>query len=606
VKRSHISLATFALLAATAACGGGGGSSALPPPSPGSKSPTLVTLSLKIPGPTTLAKVRRPAYVSQATQGVAIDWNSTTPTNPDAAFAVTLACPGTLPANVLSCGTDAQGNTTYTFQLPIPAGLYTITVTTFDTAPSGGAFIGNMLAQGQLGAPVTISAGVANTLPPMTFYGVPASVSFSPAPGDQQHVASYLNGYSIIGNTKQSFYAQASDADGFAIIATDTGAPVISVTQAGAHFAITHNAALRQWDFTAQSATVPGATPAPITVSASNAGAPIMGAPVVSRTVSIYPEQELWAAQQGASPGITGYAIDPISGLIENALGTVPIDQYISQSGGLCGGLACSFGTIAIDSSNVIYAVAVAPTAGPSSAPAVFKFTQGTASQPLTAPIAPSFYQSSGVLNGLAVDNSARIYTTDGSGTGTIAIYGPPLTPSSVAAASMNPAGTLGEIYIAPSIPAIPAALQQSLWIAGTGAVPLVFLPYAGTGSFPSVVSVSFSGTAPGSVSALGFDSQGRVWITDGSQVYAYSMTYTTSITLTFLASTALSFAGAYSYTFGASAGSAASQTMWIGQATYPSSGIIPYTLVCTPTCTMGSGTSAPTAGFVFSAVVEP
>ena len=154
-------------LALLSACGGGGGKgSSLPPVNntPQKKTGTA-TFSFKIPGKNTMARVRRPYYQSQATEGVAIDWLSTTPNAPDYSAAIAATCPATLPAGVVAC-TVVNGNTDYMFQLQIPAGTYpNLTVTTYDTPPSGGTFTGNMLAQGQLAAPVVIVAGQANTIP---------------------------------------------------------------------------------------------------------------------------------------------------------------------------------------------------------------------------------------------------------------------------------------------------------------------------------------------------------------------------------------------------------------------------------------------------------
>src|SRR5579863_4416084 len=93
-----------------AGCGGGGGSP-LPgptaqPPITNQKSPGTVRISFKLPGRSTMTKLRRRYYTSQATAGVAIDWLSTNPRIPDYAAPISVTCPGTNPPGVTTCSTD--------------------------------------------------------------------------------------------------------------------------------------------------------------------------------------------------------------------------------------------------------------------------------------------------------------------------------------------------------------------------------------------------------------------------------------------------------------------------------------------------------------------
>src|ERR1700757_2882043 len=90
-----------ALTSLLTACGGGGSSAV--PSAPKAPQATYATFAFRIPGKGTMAQLRRPAYVSQATAGVAIDWTSTNPRNPDFAAPVSATCPGTLPPGVTAC-----------------------------------------------------------------------------------------------------------------------------------------------------------------------------------------------------------------------------------------------------------------------------------------------------------------------------------------------------------------------------------------------------------------------------------------------------------------------------------------------------------------------
>ena len=206
---------------------------------PQAKKIGTAAFTLKIPGSSTMTKLRRRYYQSQATQGVAIDWASSNPSAPDYSAPITATCPSPAPSayppgvtNCVGPTQSADGGTDYTFQLSIPAGTYpNFTVTTFDQAPASGETFtasANMLAQGQLAAPVVITGGTSNTIPNLTFYGIPASVSFVPGPA-QSHVTTYGGNIAVIGNAPQTFFAQAVDADGFVIDSTDSGAPTVTV-----------------------------------------------------------------------------------------------------------------------------------------------------------------------------------------------------------------------------------------------------------------------------------------------------------------------------------------------------------------------------------------
>ena len=292
-------------LALLTACGGGGGKSGSLPPAgnvPQTKKSGEATFSFKLPGKSTMTKLRRRYYQSQATQGVAIDWTSSDPTHADYSAPISAACPAlpSLPPGVTGCTIDSNGDTDYTFELQITAGTYpNFTVTTFDTAPSVGDFAGNMLAQGQLAAPVVITAGTTNAIPSLTFYGIPAAVSFVPGPA-QSHVVTYAGNIAVIGNAPQTFFAQAVDADGFVIDSTDGSAPALTVAESTSDNPQMFTVGTTANPFAFTLTAINASANAMVDLTATPGGTGL--SPVTSK-VTVAPVQELWTTQEaGAIP----------------------------------------------------------------------------------------------------------------------------------------------------------------------------------------------------------------------------------------------------------------------------------------------------------------
>jgi hypothetical protein len=591
-------------LALLTACGGGGGKGGSLPPTntPQTKKIGTATFSLKLPGKNTMSRVRRPYYQSQATAGVAIDWTSTNPYAPDYSAPISAVCPGTpsLPAGVTSCTIDANGDTDYTFQLQMPAGSYSaFTVTTFDTAPSVGDFTGNELAQGQVAAPVVITAGASNTIPSLTFYGIPASVSFVPGPA-QSHVIQYggtttSSGsgpqFAVIGNAPQTFFAQAEDADGFLISSSDSGAPTVSVAEASSdaplHFTVATTANANQFTLTA----IDASANATINASATPGGT---GLPTITHTVLVAPVQELWTIQEAGSypNGIFGYPIY----IGTNPINAGPVDGYSDPSGNaLCGGLSCNFQNAAIDPvSGTVFA---ASSTG--AAPEVYAFTQGPGSTGLVAPSSAAYaLSSSDTVNSIAVDWSHHgflLYNNDGSYT--LAAFD---TTSSGATnvwnqvATYNGAGVQSATAIAVAPPNTPGGLAGTIWVAQNGAVT-VFSPF--TGSFTGGVSVTSVGQLAGTNEGIGFDSAGNLWSTDGTNVYSFNVSSGLG------GITEIAQGPLVNGAFGGSFGAAAGETMWSGQ--LDETGYVAYT--CSGCATIPSpGIGLSTNASSFSAFVTP
>jgi hypothetical protein len=185
----------FAAVFALCACSGSGGSSL--PQSRASAAPAKtvrIAISLKIPKVSTAARVRRPAYVSQATQSVALAIDGT--------LAVAFNTGGATNPN---CVTGNE-STTCTAYVAAPIGSDTFTLSTYDGALNGsGSPTGNLLSQGTLAQ--TIAAGTANAVN-IALDGVVASLGVSVPP----------NAITVGTPGTATITVTAYDADGFAIV----------------------------------------------------------------------------------------------------------------------------------------------------------------------------------------------------------------------------------------------------------------------------------------------------------------------------------------------------------------------------------------------------
>lgn len=543
-----------AALVALAACGGGGGASSTIVPGTGPKAPALASFKLKLPGKTTMAQVRRPFYQSQATAGVAIDWSSTDPRNPNLGYSITQTCPPTLPTGITSCYLDASGSTIYTFQFDMSPGTYTFTVTTFDAAPTGTtadassfATTANMLAQGQLAAPITINAGVDNPIPNLTFYGIPASVSFVPAPS-QSHVTTVNGTMAIIGNAPQTFYAEPLDADGFIIGANDSGAPTLTVYEATTDpipfFKVAKGTGTDQFTVTAIAAPGDGSTTGTLEAKAVANGS---GLQTIQNAYKLLPVQELWTSQLFTTPdGIVGYPL-----LLSNAFVPTNYIDYLPDSTSLCGSSGCQFewGTTLPDGS-FEFISATAPQQ-------VFQYTQATGSQGLNAPTAPiATFSGSQNITAITADTSGNVFYADAS-TNTLYATNEAFSPASLSKTGLTAAPT--SIAIAPSSPNLPSAFAGAI-VVGTSSGLVIYSPFNAAFS-----SGNPAKGGPNASSAVGFDAFGYLWNYDGANIAVYSLTGTPSNpTLNQLATATTSALGVSAGTnmFAATAQGG----MWMGQ----------------------------------------
>jgi hypothetical protein len=514
IPRASLLIVAFALLTA---CGGGGGKSgSLPPTStPATKKIGTATFTLKIPSSSTMTKLRRRYYQSQATQGVAIDWTSSNPYAPDYSAPISATCPVPTgyPPGVTSCGPDpVDGGTDYTFQLQIPAGSYpNFTVTTFDAAPASGAFpaapAANMLAQGQLAAPVVITGGASNTIPNLTFYGIPASVSFQPGPA-QAHVTTYNGTIAIIGNAPQTFFAQALDADGFAIDSTDGTAPTVSVveipdlcnclTTAG-------GSAANSYILQAKSA---GGDLAQINATATPGG----GLQAVTSSYPMTVVQEIWSAQSG---GIYGYPLYPSPGPSAVPVNVTGSAIDYAASGSACSG-ACTLGYMAMDPHNNIWALA---TNGGGEG-FVLEYTQSAGAPALVAPSSYTGIALPPSPTSVAIDTNGYMYVPDAA-TGDVYLYNTnspsaPLTEVPFVMSSSDPQ----TVTVAPAT--APNGAAGTIWVGGSSEGSAAIEVYSG-GSLTPIVTMTPPPTAA-APQALTFDPSGNLWVYDGVNYYEFTV----------------------------------------------------------------------------------
>lgn len=206
-------------------CGGRNGTTTVAPiasASSASASRTTATLKIVIPARSTAAagSRRNPAYVSPATQSIAIS------------FTPTVGSPQTFnqdltPASNPGCTASLISPEVCTVTFALAPGAYTATFATYDGLLDGSNNpTGNVLSQNQ-SIPVTIAAGQANSIN-VTLQGVPASVALIPLPG------STLSRTSTAGFTLSKCFVSQSvsvigvDADGNYILGP--GAPTPSLT----------------------------------------------------------------------------------------------------------------------------------------------------------------------------------------------------------------------------------------------------------------------------------------------------------------------------------------------------------------------------------------
>lgn len=220
-------------------CGGsGGGGSAAPGPSPAAaRGTTAVTVRIDVPL-SGAASTRRPAYVSPATQSLAIAVETSGG-----------QIVGTFSVNITTASTACQtvtvnGIATLTCSLSVPlalpaSGTYTLATATFDqpqTQPCSPAgtprCAGSVLSAALISASLQLNA--ANVVS-IALGGL--ANGFTVTPVANGFIQGNVSGLHIWGPLAQTLIVQALDADGYTIVGS--GAPTIAVSAASPSVQVT-------------------------------------------------------------------------------------------------------------------------------------------------------------------------------------------------------------------------------------------------------------------------------------------------------------------------------------------------------------------------------
>jgi hypothetical protein len=356
-----------------------------------------------------------------------------------------------------------------------------------------------------------ITGGTSNTIPNLTFYGIPASVSFVPGPA-QSHVTTYNGTIAIIGNAPQTFFAQALDADGFAIDSTDGTAPTVSVVAVVdapgicTCFAITSGSAPNSYILQAQSA---GNDLAHINATATPGG----GLPPVSSLYTATVVQEIWSAQSG---GIYGYPLYPSPGPSAVPLtATGSAIDYATTGSSACGGLACQWGYMAMDPHNNIWALATN-----SNGNFALEFTQSAGAPELVAPSSASAMVLPLSPQSVAIDTNGLMYVPDAA-TGDVYLYNTN-SPSVASTAVPFVMSSSDPQTVAVAPPTTPNGAAGTVWVGGSSPEGNVIEVYAG-GSLTPIVTMTPLPTAA-APQAMTFDPNGNLWVYDGANYYEFTV----------------------------------------------------------------------------------
>ena len=164
-------------LVALAGCSGRAGSGFVPQAAATPSARLAATIRLTIPAHGA-SSAKRSHYVSHNTQGIGISYGAspfTFPTNTTPTQAYSVA------SNSSLCVTNPDTSRTCTLAIGAPAGTDDFQVSAWDTAPTGGTFVGDKLLSTVTTLGQTINAGAANVLT-FALDGVVNSVNISLSP----------------------------------------------------------------------------------------------------------------------------------------------------------------------------------------------------------------------------------------------------------------------------------------------------------------------------------------------------------------------------------------------------------------------------------------
>jgi hypothetical protein len=424
--------------------------------------------TIKVPyGAKHAAGARGPRYISPATEslGISITGTNGTPN------------PTNIPAYVNLTPTSAGcssslASTICTLALPLPAGTYDASLSTYDQ--TGGA--GNLLSQAQNVA-FTVVTGTANTIP-LTLGGIPKSVILTPfAPG---YLRGGTGGLTLYGPGAQKLVVEALDADNNII--AGAGAPTLAVTPSV-------NGAL----------TVTGPTTAVtnvVTLQAPTSGSPAVVTPrTLLLAVTATPTSQSGAAQFTANiPLRIAHSALYVSLELANA-----VDVFYD---GNVNGASPNFqitmdidepNDVAVDAAGTVYV-----TNGASST--VTEYPAGSTS--------PSVTISNGLNEpyGLAVDTAGTVYVANFNANATVTEYPAGSTSSS------SPSVTISNGLNYPAGVAVDAA--RTLYVANSQGSNVTEYPAGSSSSSSPSVTIGNELSSPAGVAV---DAAGTLYVADFS-----------------------------------------------------------------------------------------
>jgi hypothetical protein len=505
---SRVRLYPLAVLMAgvLAGCGGAGGSApaAAPTHSGAGSAPLTVRIDVPLTG---TAATRRPAYVSPATQSLAIAVVGSGTTL--ATFSVNLT-----PASP-SCQTvTVSGAATLTCTLAVPvtipaSGSYTLATTTYDQpqtaqcSPTGTPrCAGNILSAALLTATLQVNA---TNIVSIVLGGL--ANSFTVTPVANGFFNGSVAGLHIWGPQAQTVTVQALDADGFTI--TGSGAPVLTLTSASPNVQISSSSpgvfALQP----AVSGAPPIVTPGTVTLTATATPANSPATPFsqaipltiahtavfVSNIASV-----LVFFDGNTTKSLTLTNTNSPRGVAVETNGTVYVgnhgDNSITECPATNNYATCTETIVgpsgpegvAIDAAGNLWVAA-------SGSSDILEYLAG---QP---PVVVDIRSGLALLRGVAVDTNGNLWASDQS-TSVVVGYAPPLTAWS------TPFATLTSGITTPI--ELDADGSGNLWVTSAGANTVVqFVPPIVNGSVPATTLASGVSNAQG----VAVDATSVVWI---------------------------------------------------------------------------------------------
>ena len=477
-----------------AACGGAGkGAGPMLPvaPSPtasspaGSASKSRASFVITVPkaSPTPLS-VRRPAYVSPATQSMKIS----------VLQGSTSVLSQTVGLTATSSGcTSSLANITCTLTLNLNAGSYTASITTYDGANG----TGNALSTAQ-NVSFTVAANQ-NNIVPLGLSGIPANI------------------VALAGNTANTVYVVAEDADGNFIVGS--GAPTFTATKASGNAV----AAITQ----------PSST-APNTIALAPASPAVYGTETIGVTASYPTGQTNGCASSGAVCALAApISVTNNDGTAfianyedDNTIGfSLPLTSNTQSPSFTFGALGYPYGGVAVSGTGTLFTWGYSSGSLLVSSP---PYTNSTVTANATIGLSDSYWQgavapngdvfipeypgavaieappytgaatqlSTGVsdIYGAAADSNSNLYVAN-EGSDSVTVYAPPYTSvSATLATTSSPYGVV--------------VSGSKLYVTEDDYVDIFTLP--ATSSSVPAATLSIAGYSYG---AAAVDSKGNLWV---------------------------------------------------------------------------------------------